>query len=391
MVWGDETNRFGFFLIVKAKIKMKKITVRLAVINIFTVLFFADAKAGNPDRAGQAGANELLVNSWARSSGWNGANTSGIRGLESMQLNVAGLAFTPKTEMIFARTNWLAPSGININSFGFAQTMGDAGTIGLQINSWNFGDIERTTVQNPEGGIGTFSPQFINLGFGYAKRFSSTISGGLVARVINEAIEDVRASGVAVDAGVQYVTSSKPGSKSIKKDDIKFGVSVRNIGPDMSYRGDGMAQKARILGNDYDNTLQNRSASFNLPSMLMIGASYDFRLDKDTNTYFHRLTMAGTFISHSFQQNQVMYGLEYGYKNFLMFRAGYAFENGIFDELGPGGRQSALTGFAGGFSIDVPLSKQNKNTFGFDYSYRSTNPFNGIHTFGLRINLADLD
>ncbi len=33
------------------------------------------ALAGNPDRAGQAGATELLINPWARSTGWNGANS----------------------------------------------------------------------------------------------------------------------------------------------------------------------------------------------------------------------------------------------------------------------------------------------------------------------------
>ena len=30
--------------------------------------------AGNKDRAGASGANELLINPWARSSGWMGIN-----------------------------------------------------------------------------------------------------------------------------------------------------------------------------------------------------------------------------------------------------------------------------------------------------------------------------
>lgn len=369
---------------------MKSIIIK--GLGIFGIsLLCLQAQAGNPDRSGQAGASELLINSWARSSGWGGVNTAGIRGLESMQINVAGLAYTPKTEVIFARTNWLVPTGVNINSFGFAQTLGEGGTIGLQVNNLSFGEIERTTVENPDGGIGTFSPQFLNLGLGYAKRFSNTISGGMVFRVINEAIEDVRATGVALDAGVQYVTSSKPGLKNIKRDDIKFGISVRNVGPNMKYSGDGLSVKGRILGNSYDNTLENRVADFNLPSQVNIGASYDIRLDKDTNTYNHRLTIAANFVSNSFSQNQFVLGGEFGFKNFLMFRAAYVMEKGILKELGPGGRQTALTGFCGGFSIDIPLSKKNANTFGFDYSYRSTNPFKGIHSFGVRLNLADKD
>lgn len=32
------------------------------------------ANAGNPERAGQAGASQLLINPYARSAGWAGAN-----------------------------------------------------------------------------------------------------------------------------------------------------------------------------------------------------------------------------------------------------------------------------------------------------------------------------
>src|SRR4051812_34646856 len=75
--------------------------------------------AGNKDRAGQAGATELLINPFARSSGWGSANTAGVHGLEAMYLNVGGMAFTQHTELLFCHTNWLVGTGIGINSFGF--------------------------------------------------------------------------------------------------------------------------------------------------------------------------------------------------------------------------------------------------------------------------------
>src|SRR4051812_8222845 len=83
--------------------------------------------AGNPDRAGQAGATELLINPWARSSGWAGANVAGCKGLESMYGNVAGTAFTKKTELLFCRTQYLKGSDININAFGLTQHVGETG------------------------------------------------------------------------------------------------------------------------------------------------------------------------------------------------------------------------------------------------------------------------
>ena len=63
--------------------------------------------AGNEDRAGSAGATELLINPWARSSAWGSAGISSVNGLEAIFLNVAGLAYADKTEIQFSRTNWL--------------------------------------------------------------------------------------------------------------------------------------------------------------------------------------------------------------------------------------------------------------------------------------------
>ena len=68
--------------------------MRRHLIVIFSAVLLAipQAKAGNEDRAGSAGATELLINPWARSSGWGSAGVSSVKGLEATFLNVAGLA-----------------------------------------------------------------------------------------------------------------------------------------------------------------------------------------------------------------------------------------------------------------------------------------------------------
>jgi len=114
--------------------------------------------AGNPDRVGQEGATELLINPWARSSGWAGSNVSGARGLESMFTNVAGTAFTKKTELLFAHTQWLKGSDININSFGLIYDVGYSLAVGLSIISLEFGFIQVTITFILEEINGLFSP-----------------------------------------------------------------------------------------------------------------------------------------------------------------------------------------------------------------------------------------
>src|ERR1039458_2568511 len=107
----------------------RKKTVAFLIGLALTVNLFA----GNTDRTGEAGAQELLINPWARSSGQGGANSASIVGLESTYLNVAGIAFIPKTELIFSHADYLAGTGISINAFGFTQKVGETGALALSV------------------------------------------------------------------------------------------------------------------------------------------------------------------------------------------------------------------------------------------------------------------
>ena len=79
--------------------KFYKYFVLLLLIGLLSVMTY-NSYAGNKDRSGEAGASELLINPWARSSGWGNVNTASVQGLEGMFINPAGVAFTPKTELI---------------------------------------------------------------------------------------------------------------------------------------------------------------------------------------------------------------------------------------------------------------------------------------------------
>ena len=85
---------------------MKK---QLSIILIAT-LGLGSVWAGNPDRAGSAGASQLLINPWVASNGLAGANMASIRGIESVFTNVAGLSFIDKNELITANSQYLGGS-----------------------------------------------------------------------------------------------------------------------------------------------------------------------------------------------------------------------------------------------------------------------------------------
>ncbi|MCK4568784.1 MAG: PorV/PorQ family protein [Bacteroidales bacterium] len=325
--------------------------------------------AGNKDRSGQAGATELLINPWARSSGWGNVSTANINGLEAMFINVAGLAFTNKSELVFSHTTYLKGSDINMFAFGFSQRIGDAGVIGLNVVSMNFGEIEVTTPDSPDGGRGTYKPNLMNISVAYAKAFSNSIYGGITIKIISESIADVSAQGIAIDAGIQYVTG--------EMDQIKFGIALKNIGPRMRFSGDGLLRTTFLPEQENAFSMSMPSESFELPTALDIGASYDFYIGD-----WNRITLAFNFRSNSFGKDQFTGGIEYALKTYLMLRFGYTYEEGITKKAD---RTNVFTGPSAGVTVSIPTNKEKGSSIDIDYSYRATDPFSGTHSIGARV------
>jgi len=345
---------------------MKKTIISFCLAALSTM----GAIAGNPDRAGSAGASHLLVNPWARSAGLGNASMASVNGVEGVFLNVAGLAFTNKTELLFTNTQYFVGTGIQMNSVAFGQKVGKSGAFGLSVVNMNFGDIARTTTDLPEGGIGSFTVNYSNIGISYAKGFSNSIYGGLTVRLISEAIYNVRSQGVAFDAGIRYVTGPK--------DNVRFGIALRNVGPPMRYKGDGLTVSAVIPANGQTLTVEQRSEKYELPSMVNVGFAYDFLMKNEM-----KLTANGQFTSNSFSKDVIATGLEFNLRNRFILRGGYQKEigsNTTYDA------KSALVGPTGGLTLNLPAGESG-SIIGLDYSYRVTNPFAGVHSVGIHITL----
>lgn len=366
---------------------MKTKYITLALVQ----LAFSAAFAGNPERQGQAGAAQLTINGFGKSSAMGWAYGGGISGVEALFMNPAGIDKAKhSTEILFCRSNWLAGSGIGINNFGFTQKLGDdgsSGTLGVSLMQFAIKPIDITTEQNPDGGIGTYRVSMTNIGVGYAKSFGRNISAGINFRAVTEGIPDAKALGMSLDAGVQYATTLSPSGKNIKQDDVKFGITLKNIGPDMRHTGDGLSYKAILQDGTYSKTVQVKVDRVKLPALLNIAGSYDLKLDRGDDSYDNRLTLGFGFTNYAFQANQTTLGVEYSYKNFISVRGSYVYQEGSFDKEK---QTTAFTGLSGGLSMDFN-SKNGDNLISLDYSYRATNFFNGVHSFGLRIGLGAVE
>lgn len=352
---------------------MKNIIRIFAVVVVLAVLAPQSAQAGNDERRGTAGASELLINPWARNTGWGGVNVANVRGLSSMFSNVAGLSFVESIEvgytnaMLYGGKSGLS-SGASINTFGLAVRLSERGVAGFYVMSMGFGDIDVTTYLSPEAGYnGTFSPSYMNVNVAYAHSFTNTIHGAVTFKVVTESTDNVSGSGLGIDAGIQYVTG--------EDDELKFGISLKNWGPSMKFGGTGLSlQMVNTAGNDF--TVETRAAEMELPTCLNIGISYDFLFEK----WDQRLTLAAAFTSNAFLRDNYTIGLEYGLLNMFQLRCGYIIQPGLWT----GNPATANNGICAGASVDVPISKSEDSKTGLtiDYSYQTASPMRGTHSIG---------
>lgn len=344
--------------------------------SVLTILIFASNAlyAGNPDRQGQAGASELLMNPWGRSAGLHSMSTSSVMGVEAMRINIAGLSRIESLEIGISNNNLYSGSGLQLNAGAIGFKVGKSGALGIEFSSLNFGDIPVTTTNQPAGTGGFFSPNFFQLGVGYSLTYANKISVGALVRYVSESLQDVSASGIAIDAGVQYVSG--------ERDNFKLGISLKNVGTPMEFGGEGLTVRRPNPTPDggviYEIAYDSRGASFELPSSLNLGVSYDFYVGEDN--YIRALT---NFTSNAFSKDQIGVGAEFSFRNVFALRGAYKADVGQSDVES----QGLYTGFSAGASVEVPITSGGSNKLGLDYAYRTTNPFKGTHNFTLRFSL----
>jgi hypothetical protein len=347
----------------------------------------ATANAGNPDRAGGAGATQLLVNPYVRGVGLGGSNTASARGLESYYLNIGGLAYVKKMEIQASQTRYLVGTDMYLNNFGIAQALGEngsGGVLGLALSYWDIGSIPITTTEAPDMTLGTYTTQILNMGLAYSKTFSNSITGGLLVRYISEGTSSVNASGITLDAGVQYQTSLNA-AKKIKKQDFRFGIAVRNLGPDFAYQGTGLTANTTVTSTGATRKTLFGSQPFNMPALANIGAAYDFRLDQNEQSYDHKLTVNGNFNYNAFSSNIISLGTEYAFKNMFMLRTAYAHQEGNFSTSD---YRTPQYGLSFGVGFNLPISDAG-TALSIDYAYQPTVIFNGIHSIGFKLALGN--
>jgi hypothetical protein len=336
---------------------LKKSTNVLAAIAVILALS-ADLYGGGGKRNGTSGAQELLIPVAAKGLAMSGAYTSGITGLDAIFYNPAGLGVTEySAEAMFSYMNYIADIGFTFAAA--AVHFEEFGSLGFSVRNVAFGDIPVTTVQNPYGTGATFSPTYVVVGVTYANALTDRIRVGINVNVISEQIQRVSASGVAFDAGVQY-----NGVAGVEG--LKFGVVVKNLGPEMKFSGPDLLRTAEEIGTSRGTQFYAiDAASFQLPTQLELGLAYQARFSD-----LYSATFASAYQNNSFSHDEYRFAGEFNFDELLFLRAGYTYVTEFTDSddeylFGPT--------FGAGVNVDAGLM------ITVDYAYRYARLFDSNH------------
>jgi hypothetical protein len=331
---------------------MKKFLLFMLMIHL--AIFVGQAWPAEFDNLGTSGAQFLKLDVDARTVGMGGANVAITTGAMALYYNPAGIANLDQNSLALSYTDWV--DDIRYNYLAYARPISGFGTMGFHLAVLTMGDMEETTVLEPDGTGNTFGANSWVFGISNAYQLTSRFSFGITAKYIRENISELASGSIAFDVGTLYYTGFRT---------LRIAMSTRNFGTDTKFGG---TQLETTLDQDDDPStapveVRLNTQSHPLPLSFRVGIAYDFEFNEDSKLM---ATFDGYNTRDRGQQGSV--GFEYSWRNRLAIRAGYKIRT---DEEG-------LAGGAG-YEFEIP----GFGNLGINYAYADLGRLESAHRFSL--------
>lgn len=326
----------------------------LVIFTIIVLISYQSSSAQDSDlnQVGTSMANFLKIGVGARAVSMGGAFVAISNDVSSTFWNPGGLAFT-QNQMMFQVTNWIADTKHYF--FAASYGMGDLGSLGLSVISFNSGDIEETTLYEPEGTGRNFSAGNLCAGLTLSKKFTDRFSAGVTLKYVSENLDRSSASTVAIDIGSIFITNFL--------NNMRIGISLSNLAGRMQLDGSDLTvQYLAENGTKYTSS-QLRTESWDIPLLFRFGLATNAIETED-----YRFLISSEIIDTRDYEYQSVIGGEFNYSEIISLRVGYKFN---FDE-------TSLS-FGAGLNIEK-ISGINLNV---DYSFNDYGILNTIHSVSL--------
>jgi len=334
---------------------MKKFLILKVAISILCLA--GSVWATEFDNLGTSGAQFLKLDVDARVVSLGGANAAVSRGAMALYYNPAGIANLDENSVAFSYTDWIAD--IKYNYLAYARPFPGFGNVGVHVAVLTMDDMERTTLEEPDGTGEMFGANSWVVGISNAHQLTSRFSFGVTAKYIREKISELSSGSMAFDFGTVYYTGFRT---------LRIAMSTRNFGTDTKFGG---TELETTLDQDNDPTtapveVRLNTESHPLPLTFRLGVAYDFEFNEDSKLL---ATLDGYNTRDRGQQGSV--GFEYSWQERLALRAGYKIRT---DE--------ESVAFGGGYDFEIP----DFGNLGISYAWADLGRLQNAHRFSLVLN-----
>lgn len=337
---------------------------------------------------GEAAVPFLLLAPDSRAGGIGESGSGLADNSAAIFWNPAGIAFLTGSEISFTHSNWLP--AFNLDLFyeyaTYRQYIEDlSGSVTASVTFMNFGEFVRTSSNSPDP-IGTFRSFDAALTLGYATKLSNSWGLGFNFRLIHSRLADKpteaeQGKGVATSVSFDVAAMWRPEHFEIPflgdlGNQFSLGMNLSNLGPKIYYIDQAQADPiptnlrlglaARIFQDDYN------SLTYTLDfSRLLIGVADSTGKRPD---FYKAIFTSWTDRPFSEVMKDVVtsMGLEYWYGN-VAEGFQFALRAGFFYEDPDHGNRKFITLGAG----------IRYETYGFDFSYITTDIFKGTENHPL--------
>ena len=276
---------------------MKQIKYICLIICLMSVSVFAAAPVGT------ATGQFLTIGVGGRAVAMGESITAATMGSESVFWNPAGLCEGSENDLFAAYNQW---PGIHVGALSATYNSPTFGAFALHAKYVNFGDIEITTIDEPNGTGNMLLMSNYAIGLTYSRYLTDKVSMGATANFVHEKYGENGYNTIAYNVGLLYRSNFR---------NMKIGMSILNFAPEVQFSG------SFIDFSYYDSYTTGDSLSFDTWSLPM---TFRFGAVMDLYSEGPNLLIASFDMVHpNDNREQYNIGTEYAYDQKLFVRLGY--------------------------------------------------------------------
>ena len=295
---------------------IKRVIVFLLVATAVASCVWAQGTNLPFNRVATSAAQFLKFGVGGRAEALGGTHAALSGDVSALYWNPAGVASIRRSSLYASYMDYFV--GITHNFIGFVQPIDIESSFGVSVIYLDSGDIEVTTIEEPEGTGSFYDVNDLAIGLTYAKYITDRFMGGVTVKYIQEGIWREKAQTFAFDIGSILDTGLLG---------VRLGMSLSNFGGNMKMTGPDLEIEVdRYDENPCDRDVPSRleTEEWPLPLVYRIGIATDLvgiggQLAESAES---RLTLLFDANDPNDAELRPKLGLEYQWKDILSLRTG---------------------------------------------------------------------